>query len=381
MGLEFPLWRALAVYRLAALGYAVLVLLQGYRSYAHPAAGWLVLAVMAGWSTATGLLYGRPRWRGWPLLLADLVLTSGCLYASGWVITGSTLRGGAPTLTMAWVASPVLAWAIAGGRRRGALAALLVGTVDVLLRGGITGSSVNATVLLLLAGVIVGHVARLAVVTGQRLQRAVELEATTRERDRLARDIHDSVLQVLALVARRGAELGGEAAALGALAGEQGAILRSLVLAAGTRADPAGDGTGDLQALLNRYASATVFLAAPATTVVLPGPVAEQLSLAVASALDNVKVHCGPYGRAWILLEDEPAAVTVTVRDDGPGIPAGRLARAEADGRLGVAQSIRGRVRDIGGTVAIHATPGEGTEVVLRVPRPAGPHGGTGPRG
>ena len=40
-----------------------------------------------------------------------------------------------------------------------------------------------------------------------RLQRAVELEAVTRDRERLARRIHDSVLQVLALVHRREAEL------------------------------------------------------------------------------------------------------------------------------------------------------------------------------
>ena len=44
-----------------------------------------------------------------------------------------------------------------------------------------------------------------------RLQHVAELEAATRERERLARGIHDSVLQVLALVQRRGAELGGEA--------------------------------------------------------------------------------------------------------------------------------------------------------------------------
>jgi signal transduction histidine kinase len=61
--------------------------------------------------------------------------------------------------------------------------------------------------------------------------------------------------------------------------------------------------------------------------------------------------------------------VTVTIRDDGPGIAPGRLAAAATAGRLGVAQSIRGRVRDLGGTVHISSTPGEGTEVELRIPR------------
>ena len=39
------------------------------------------------------------------------------------------------------------------------------------------------------------------------------------ERDRLARPIHDGVLQVLALVQREGSELGGSGAQLATLAG------------------------------------------------------------------------------------------------------------------------------------------------------------------
>ncbi len=87
----------------------------------------------------------------------------------------------------------------------------------------------------------------------------------------------------------------------------------------------------------------------------------------VGAAVDNARQHGGT--DAWLLVEDEPDGVTVTVRDDGPGIPAGRLEQAERDGRLGVAQSIRGRIGDLGGTVAVHSAPGQGTEVELRVPR------------
>src|SRR5690606_3051655 len=83
--------------------------------------------------------------------------------------------------------------------------------------------------LLLMAGLVVGHVVKLARDAEARLARAVELEAATRERERLARRIHDSVLQVLAMVKRRGGELGGEAAELGRLAGEQEAALRALI--------------------------------------------------------------------------------------------------------------------------------------------------------
>ena len=101
--------------------------------------------------------------------------------------------------------------------------------------------------------------------------------------------------------------------------------------------------------------------------MLLPAAVARELADAVAAAVDNALTHGG--GQAWVLVEDEPDAVTVSVRDEGPGIPAGRLAEAERDGRMGVARSIVGRIADLGGTVDVVSTPGQGTEVELRVPR------------
>jgi signal transduction histidine kinase len=216
----------------------------------------------------------------------------------------------------------------------------------------------------------VGHVARLTVDAQARLERATELEAATRERDRLARGIHDSVLQVLALVQRRGTELGGEAAELGRLAGEQESALRMLV---GSGAAGPKGGAADLRTVLGGYASGTVWLVTPAHDVPLPDTVAEEVSLAVGAALANVRQHCAAGTRAWVLVETEDAAVLVTVRDDGCGIADGRLDEAVADGRLGVAQSIRGRIRELGGTVLITSGPGQGTEVELRVPHAAVP--------
>ena len=59
----------------------------------------------------------------------------------------------------------------------------------------------------------------------------------------------------------------------------------------------------------------------------------------------------------------------IVVDDDGPGIPEGRLAEAEAQGRMGVSRSIRGRVGDVGGTLTLDTGPDIGTEWVIRVPR------------
>jgi signal transduction histidine kinase len=272
---------------------------------------------------------------------------------------------------MAWAAGPVLAWAISGGMSRGALAALLVGAADLTIRGGINPVTVNATALLLLAGIVVGYVVRLGLDAEAQLRRAAEMQAATRERERLARGIHDSVLQVLSLIERRGSEIGGDAAVLGKLAGEQGANLRSLVGTVGGRAgsDLRSDLKEILGGLVSRLSgSPQVSLAFPASAVLLRDDVAVEVSRAVAAALDNVRVHCGPAARAWVLVEDEGAQVLVTVRDEGPGIVDGRLAEAADEGRLGVAQSIYGRMRDLGGSAAIVST-AVGTEVELRVPR------------
>jgi signal transduction histidine kinase len=57
------------------------------------------------------------------------------------------------------------------------------------------------------------------------------------------------------------------------------------------------------------------------------------------------------------------------VRDDGRGFDPGRLAAAAVSGRLGVSQSIIGRLRDAGGTAVVTSRPGQGTEVDLRVPQ------------
>jgi signal transduction histidine kinase len=369
VGLVDLLWRGLAVFRLAALAYAAALIAGGYRGYAHPVWGWLVFGVMVVWTAVTGWAYASPARRRWPLLTADLAVAIGCLAASYPVVGPDAMRTGAATLPMAWVAGAVVAWAIRGGRRLGAVAALAVGATDLAVRGiSVTPLTINATVLLLLTAVVMGYVARFAGQAERQLQRAAEREAATRERERLARGIHDSVLQVLALVQRRGAELGGEAAVLGQLAGEQQATLRALV--AGDSVEPHDDQV-DLRAVLSRYAAPEVTLSTPADPVGLPAPVAAELAAAVGAALDNVKVHCGARTAAWVLVESEPAAVTVTVRDDGPGIPDGRLAEAAAEGRLGVAQSIEGRMRDLGGGAIITSAAGQGTEVELRLPWPA----------
>jgi signal transduction histidine kinase len=207
--------------------------------------------------------------------------------------------------------------------------------------------------------------------------RAEREAAAAAERDRLARAVHDGVLQVLALMQRRGPEIGGEAVELGRLAGEQEVALRALVQ--GGRAASAapttagltagGECRADLAAALRELASAQVSVSLPGTTVEVSAHRAEEVVAAVRACLDNVAAHVGADAPAWVLLEDLGDKVVVSVRDEGPGIPAGRLDQAEAQGRLGVRQSIRGRVADLGGAATVVTAPRRGTEWELVVPR------------
>jgi signal transduction histidine kinase len=59
----------------------------------------------------------------------------------------------------------------------------------------------------------------------------------------------------------------------------------------------------------------------------------------------------------------------VSIRDDGVGIPPGRLGEAVEEGRFGVSKSIVDRMKWLGGSAKLSTGPGMGTEWELVVPR------------
>jgi len=372
VSLQAPLWRSIAAFRFVSLGYAGVLLVIRHGNYAHWGWAWAVLAVMTVWTIASTVAYSVPERRTWPLLAADLIITAAAVLSTALVQYPLSTRTGVMPVTATWLAGPALAWAVVGGARAGAVAAVVIGTCPVLLRHQpwpktYQGTALDGPIILLMAAVLVGYISTLTARAERALQRATEIEAASRERERLARTIHDSVLQVLAMVQRRGAEAGGAAAEIGRLAGEQEAALRVLMTTDGQISHPTGE--LDLSAILAHEASAAVSVVTPAEPVLLAERTAEETAAAVRAAIDNVRQHCGEHARAWVLVDDEGAEVSVTIRDDGPGLPAGRLAEAAAEGRLGIAQAICGRIRDLGGSADIASTPGAGTEVRLRVPR------------
>lgn len=389
MSVEQPLWRALTAYRILTMLYAILLAVFGREKYDRPWVAVAFLAVMTVWTLATlpkvaGAAACTKRFLGADLTLALV----GILVTPLADFQAQHVDG--PTLPSIWTAGSVLAFAIKGGWRWAAFASTFVAVANLIERAEPSRDTLHNVLLVWVASIAIGYVVEVARASERTLARALEIEAATRERERLARDIHDSVLQVLAMVQRRGTALGGEAAELGRMAGEQEVALRTLVssgLVPPTRVSEdaaegavvrtvetdddeaaAPDGT-DLRALLAPHAGSRVTFAEPGAPVLLTPEAAGELAAAVSAALDNVRVHAGESAQAWILVEDWPDEVIVTVRDDGPGIPEGRLAQAEGEGRLGVALSIRGRLRDLGGTAELISVPGQGTEVELKVPK------------
>ena len=365
---ESSMYRALAVLRVVVLLNAIGLGWYRRESLDHPGAAVAVLGGMAVWTAFVTWAYAAPQRRRAPLLVADLLVTLVAIAASPY-IKGDDLRA---TLPGFWVMAVVLAWAIHWRWQGGLVAATAVSVADLAVRSEITQTNYSNIFLLMLGGPIVGFLSGLLQEMARDRDRAERSAAAAAERARLARVVHDGVLQVLALVQRRGAELGGEAAELGRLAGEQEVALRALVQTQETSGAGAPAGQRDLAMLVTGLQARTtpkVEVAVPGNPVPVEGAVAEEVVALVRACLHNVTDHVGSDARAWVLLEDLGDQVAVSVRDDGPGIAGGRLDEAAAEGRLGVSESIRGRVAGLGGTATLTSAPGQGTEWEFTIPK------------
>ncbi|MGH3674417.1 MAG: MacS family sensor histidine kinase [Mycobacterium sp.] len=364
-----PLWRAAQVFRLLSCIYALGFQIAINSDLEHSAIGWLLFAVLMGWSVACAAAYlqGFGRTPAWVLaeivVVAALVLSTELIASDQWVADNQSWP------TTLWATNATISAAIMFGPIGGMLTGVVVMAASAALKGYISVDlGRNATIVIELAvGLAVGMAAQTARRAHAELERAAKLAASLEERERLSRQVHDGAIQVLALMSRRGREIGGETAELAELAGEQERALRRLVSSAD--AEPEVGGLTDVGALLRRRASDRVSVSVPADPVLLDANVAEELSAAAGNALDNVVAHAGPDARAYVLLEDLGDSVTVSIRDDGIGIPAGRLEEAVDQGRVGVAKSIVGRMNWLGGSATLNTGPGRGTEWELTIPR------------
>jgi signal transduction histidine kinase len=221
-------------------------------------------------------------------------------------------------------------------------------------------------------------------IENDRLQAELRELAVRDERERIARELHDGLAQVLGyvntksqaveelLAADRVPEARTQLAELAAAARSIYVDVREAILGLSSPVAPAGGLVAALRAYGRRFAEASKLAVRVDAT-----PVAGQLGLdpaiddevfrIVREALTNVRKHAAAR-RVAIRVAVEDGHLVVEVEDDGRGFDPATLSATTADRtRLGLA-GIRERAAAIGGSVEWRTAPDGGTIVHVAVP-------------
>jgi signal transduction histidine kinase len=203
---------------------------------------------------------------------------------------------------------------------------------------------------------------------------------TLAERQRLARELHDSLAQDLAVLRLKLLEadrsLGSSpptetrrvVSEMVAMVDDAHRHVREAIL--GLHAlEPAVPLVPALRSHLDdwsRLRGLPVELQAPeADLLALPAFAETQVVRIVHEALTNVARHARAT-RAVVKADIEGATVHITIEDDGQGF----IVEDAADARLHVGlRTMKERAEAVGGTLVIESAPGQGTRVNVRVPR------------
>ncbi|HSD48225.1 MAG TPA: ATP-binding protein [Actinomycetota bacterium] len=381
------LWLGILAYRWAAFAWMVTLAVVSRADMARPALAVVGLAVTGAWSLWFSLDAGWER--SWARA-TDLAIAVALVGLSGFVMDPGATAGSAPFFATSYPAAA----ALTVGAGSGVVAGLWAG---VLLSVGLGLSRplndlplselsshewaalVNGAFYYVAAGGAAGVVSR--VLRTSAAARALALEEAGRERERaarlaereaLGRQIHDSVLQSLALVGKKGRELtetssvpAEEVRELLELAERQEQELRALL------SEPAETAPG-MVSLRTALRSAAFGVDGLEVTISaagglwLPAAQVEDVSGAVRQALENVRRHADAT-RATVFAEELEGELIVSVRDDGVGFVYDEtLLRRE--GKLGMLGSMKGRMEGLGGTMRVRTAPGRGTEIEFRLP-------------
>lgn len=186
------------------------------------------------------------------------------------------------------------------------------------------------------------------------------------ERAEVAAHVHDSVLHTLTLI-QRNADDGGE---VRRLARAQERELRNwLYNPEGTGKDEADEPETLAEAVKRAAAEVEDKHGVPLEVVVVGDcPLDEKLTAqmqAAREAMVNAAKYGGEGGAVQVFAEVEGNTVFVSVRDRGPGFDLD----AVPDDRMGVRESIIGRMQRNGGTARLRSVPDGGTEVELEMER------------
>ncbi|WP_093719494.1 MULTISPECIES: GAF domain-containing protein [unclassified Streptomyces] len=217
--------------------------------------------------------------------------------------------------------------------------------------------------------------AAIAMELAERRRDAEEI-AVLKDRDRIARDLHDLAIQRLFATGMtlqsagrfiEHAEAGDRVARAVDDLDETIKIIRSTIF--GLRARENGAGTG-LRARVVRAAgeAAPVLGFAPSVRMEglvdtdVPREVADHVIAVLSESLTNIARHARAE-RADVVLETDGSEVRLTVTDNGVGIP--------AEGRRSGLRNMAERAEQLGGELELSTPEGGGSRLVWRVPVPA----------
>jgi signal transduction histidine kinase len=322
----------------------------------HVRARWLVLSgclgvVLVGWLVWS---WGNSVPPHWTVLVWDVVAVVGLAVGPWLVLTLRRLRGDSAQSVSWWV---VLCAGLvaAGGVALGVIFAVVFHDKTELSAGVAGFSILFAGVLGLFGGVLLPWMFLLTRTVAR--ERAARVRAEGRAE--MAAHLHDTVLQALTLIQKR--------------PDDPAAVLR---LARGTERElrawlygspPAGG--DDFAAALavvageveDRY-GVTVELGVVGTCRL--DAACRAVLGAVREALTNAAKHAG-VRQISVYAEIADGQVFALVRDRGRGFDPSVHTGPD---RRGIADSIEDRMRGQGGAAVVRSTPGQGTEVELRMP-------------
>lgn len=311
--------------------------------------------------------------RQWPV--AELLLGGALLVAGAGLVLvqlGVQLRLDVLLPAMAVLVGVGLTWWQIADRDRpernqlprvlGALALVAVGVLMFF----VTSRQPSAFTVVAAALAVLAGVALALAPWALRINRDLVAERSARareaERAEIAAHLHDSVLQTLAAIQQR-SEPGSEVARL---ARGQERDLREWLFRSADGAEPAPREAVEVE--LRAHAAALEAEHAVRFEVVAVGTgkersAPEPIVAAAREAMLNAARHAG--GDVTVYIEANPRRVSIDVTDRGPGLDTGDL----PDGRMGVRESILGRMERAGGTARIAPGPGgAGTAVRLALP-------------
>lgn len=249
-------------------------------------------------------------------------------------------------------------------------------------------------------GLDVGRLLLLHDVTEQRQAQARLVEqqrvlATLQERERLARELHDSAGQMLGYVSLQ-AQAIYKHVHDGNLVAAEVQLTRLADVAAAAHTDvrqsilslKAGGSSPRLLSVLGQYLAACETNYGIATELSITDDLSDddfapdvtvQLLRVITEALTNVRKHAHA-GRVCVTLAREEGGARITIADDGRGFDAdprhgdlchGGAGDNGADGHFGLA-FMRERMAQVNGRLTVHSHSGAGTRVILSVPLRAG---------